>query len=415
MDVTVQKLRQDLTNYCVSRIRHSLQESVLQISASSLKSEFTTYYKDILKKNEKSLTSEERKLLKKEFKEYVDAVIKKYEQDKKDSAAAEAKLYEADSKYDLDPLFINEKAYVAGKKLKVFSDYTATNSTYSMADMVATISIKVGNEVINSTLGELQTIDYSIHQEKTPVRVLGNINAKDWVFGPRTIAGSLVFAVFNKHWLMNLYDELKEKAGMKNWHFISDEIPPFNITMTFANEYGFDSRMVLYGVRLVNEGQVMSTNDIYIENTYQFVANDIELLDSLRAYEQEVSRHKRGAEVKDVGDDGYDPVRQGLIAEENKKKEKEERKKNFSEAEFEFPDEALDEMGKKTALNALAQAKKTWLAECGENDKELKNKIKAAYKTQKKRIEEYFKAKEKAKKEEEKNNNKTDDKTEENE
>ena len=72
-------------------------------------------------------------------------------------------------------------------------------------------------------------------------------------------------------------------------------------------------------------------------------------------------------------------------------------------------------MGKKTALNALAQAKKTWLAECGENDKELKNKIKAAYKTQKKRIEEYFKAKEKAKKEEEKNNNKTDDKTEENE
>ena len=275
MDVTVQKLMQDLTNYCVSRIRHSLQESVLQISASSLKSEFTTYYKDILKKNEKSLTSEERKLLKKEFKEYVDAVIKKYEQDKKDSAAAEAKLYEADSKYDLDPLFINEKAYVAGKKLKVFSDYTATNSTYSMADMVATISIKVGNEVINSTLGELQTIDYSIHQEKTPVRVLGNINAKDWVFGPRTIAGSLVFAVFNKHWLMNLYDELKEKAGMKNWHFISDEIPPFNITMTFANEYGFDSRMVLYGVRLVNEGQVMSTNDIYIENTYQFVANDI--------------------------------------------------------------------------------------------------------------------------------------------
>ena len=120
MDVTVQKLRQDLTNYCVSRIRHSLQESVLQISASSLKSEFTTYYKDILKKNEKSLTSEEHKLLKKEFKEYVDAVIKKYEQDKKDSAAAEAKLYEVDSKYDLDPLFINEKAYVAGKKLKVF-------------------------------------------------------------------------------------------------------------------------------------------------------------------------------------------------------------------------------------------------------------------------------------------------------
>ena len=123
------------------------------------------------------------------------------------------------------------------------SDYAAVNSAYSMADMVASISIATNEGYINTVLGSIQTLSYSIYQKKAPVRVLGNMNAKDWVFGPRTIAGSLVFAVFNKHWIMNIYDQLKEKAGMENWHFITDEIPPFDITISFANEYGYDSRM----------------------------------------------------------------------------------------------------------------------------------------------------------------------------
>lgn len=409
MDVTVVKLKQNMTSYCSDRIKQALSDNIVKISSASLKSEFVTYYKDLLKKNEKNLTSDERKALKKEFETYVTNVIAEYEKSRKDAATAEAKLYEADSRFDLDPTFINNKAYVNGKKLKVFSDYTATNSTYSTADMVAVISIDTGHGIINSALGQLQTITYSIHQEKAPVRVLGNINAKDWVFGPRTIAGSLVFAVFNKHWLMDLYDELKEKADMKNWHFISDEIPPFNITMSFCNEYGFDSRLILYGVRLLDEGQVMSTNDIYIENTYQFVATDIELLDSLRSYEQEVSRHLRGSTVRKSGDDGYQPVIDGLKAEEKKKQETEERKKNFTEKEFYIQDETLDIMGQKTALKSLDQAKKTWDAICGDNNKELKNKIKAAYKAQKVRIKEYFKAKEKAEKEAAKDNSKKDD------
>ena len=143
---------------------------------------------------------------------------------------------------------------------------------------------------VYATLGTLQTISYSIHQEKIPVRVLGNMNAKDWIFGPRTIAGSLVFAVLNKHWLVELYDELYENAEMKGTHFIADEIPPFNITITFANEYGFDSKMVLYGVRIVDEGQTMSINDLYIENTYQFVACDINIMDSLTNYQSGKSR-----------------------------------------------------------------------------------------------------------------------------
>lgn len=178
---------------------------------------------------------------------------------------------------------IKEKITAEKKQLSI---YHATNASFSGCDIVATIEIApTTGKKVYATLGTLQTISYSIHQEKIPVRVLGNMNAKDWIFGPRTIAGSLVFAVLNKHWLVELYDELYENAEMKGSHFIADEIPPFNITITFANEYGFDSKMVLYGVRIIDEGQTMSINDLYIENTYQFVACDINIMDSLTNYQ----------------------------------------------------------------------------------------------------------------------------------
>lgn len=180
---------------------------------------------------------------------------------------------------DVDPSTNNGRAINYPKQ---FSAYGATNSTYSMADMVCTVDITTfdGKRTITA-LGSLQTLSYSIHNQKTPVRNLGNINAKDWVHGPRTIAGSLVFAVFNKHWMQDIYASIYTDFEMKNPKFIMDELPPFNITISFANEYGYDSRLAIYGVRIVNEGQVMSSNDIYIENTYQYVALDIDYMDEL--------------------------------------------------------------------------------------------------------------------------------------
>lgn len=178
-------------------------------------------------------------------------------------------------------------AFYNGKKIgKNVSAYAATNNTYSMCDMVCQINVPTNTgQYVTATLGKLQTLSYSIFQNKTPVRVIGNMNARDYVYGQRTIAGSLIFAVFNTHWLVDIYNTLHDTDGMKNWHFIADEIPPFDITISFANEYGYDSRMAIYGVRLVNEGQTMSINDIYIENTYEYVATDIEILDSLKNWQ----------------------------------------------------------------------------------------------------------------------------------
>jgi hypothetical protein len=167
----------------------------------------------------------------------------------------------------------------------VIKDYKFQNLSFSGSDMIATCNIRSFDGKYNKTysLGSLQTLSYSIHMQRHPVRSISNVNAKDYVMGPRTIAGSLVFAVFNKHFANELMSNIE--TGLKpTAAFLADELPPFDITISMANEYGVQARMVIYGVRLVNEGQVMSVNDIYTENTYQFVATDLESLTDQDGY-----------------------------------------------------------------------------------------------------------------------------------
>lgn len=153
--------------------------------------------------------------------------------------------------------------------------------SYSGCDILVTARINslVGNNTLAEktyTLGSLQTISISTHQDRKPVRVIGSINALDYVMGQRTIAGSLVFAVFDQHFASEMFDDLSKATGKT--FLMPDELPGLDLTLTFANEYGRQSRMAIYGVKFVNEGQVMSINDLYTENTYQFVATAMEPL-----------------------------------------------------------------------------------------------------------------------------------------
>lgn len=168
----------------------------------------------------------------------------------------------------------------------VTSVYTKTYTSFSGSDMVAVVDINLpnssgGTTKVTKVLGEMMTISYSIHMDKTPVRSIGTVNAKDYVFGPRTIAGSLIFAQFNRHIAHELLLEANKVADSSramDQMIVMDELPPFNVTISMANEYGQKARLAIYGVRIVNEGNVISVNDIYTENTYQFVATDIEYL-----------------------------------------------------------------------------------------------------------------------------------------
>lgn len=166
------------------------------------------------------------------------------------------------------------------KRVAIASQWAKTNNTFSGCDMVVTITIKTTAGTITQYLGSLQTISVSTSQNKVPVRCLGDINAKDYVDGPRTIAGSLIFTVFDQHWTTELRQKLIDLGVYKNKHIIADELPPFDVTINFENEYGYGSYMAIKGIRIMNEGQTMSINDIYTENTYQYVAMDIDYMRS---------------------------------------------------------------------------------------------------------------------------------------
>ena len=132
-------------------------------------------------------------------------------------------------------------------------------------------------------LGSLQTMSYSTHQDRAPVRSIGNINAIDYVQGQRTIAGTMVFAMFHQHWMTPLLEELADHVS--NTDIWSDELPALNLTISMANEYGYKSNMVLYGVKFIDDGGVMSINDLYTENTLQYVATGIQPLKTSGQYE----------------------------------------------------------------------------------------------------------------------------------
>ena len=140
-------------------------------------------------------------------------------------------------------------------------------------------------------LGSLQTISYSTHQDRAPVRAIGNINAIDYVQGQRTIAGTMVFAMFHEHWMTPLLEDLKTR--IPNLDIWSDELPALNLTISMSNEYGYASNMVIYGVKFIEDGGVMSINDLYTENTLQYVATGIQPLKTNGQFQ-----HENGLELR---------------------------------------------------------------------------------------------------------------------
>ena len=132
--------------------------------------------------------------------------------------------------------------------------------------------------ITTKVLAELQTLSVSTYREKYPVRSLSSVYPKSFTRGPRTIGGSMVFTVFDKNVLFDILEADPTDFDIENisTSALIDQLPPLDITLVFANELGQSSRMAILGVEFVSEGQVMSIQDIFVENTVQYVARDID-------------------------------------------------------------------------------------------------------------------------------------------
>lgn len=137
-------------------------------------------------------------------------------------------------------------------------------------------------QTTTKVLAEAQTISLSVFRDKQAVRALGSVYPKAFVRGPREIAGSMIFTVFDKS---VLYDFLVASAsdfdGVNYTSAILDQIPPVDITISYANEYGQLSRSTIYGVEFLAEGLTMSIEDLLMENTVNFVARDYDPMRSV--------------------------------------------------------------------------------------------------------------------------------------
>lgn len=74
------------------------------------------------------------------------------------------------------------------------SSFVKTMTSFSGADLIVNFGPKV--------IGELQQISWAVEREKAPVYTLGSADPRSFSRGKRAIAGSLVFAVFDRDALL---------------------------------------------------------------------------------------------------------------------------------------------------------------------------------------------------------------------
>ena len=207
------------------------------------------------------------------------------------------------------------------------SPYSRSYNSFSGVDIKAVCANKV--------LGELQAISYSITREKAPIYTMGSADPRSFSRGKRGIAGTLVFVVFDRHVILSNLGGYAADGGLKfqsdvddirpefrdktndgtvigsagglaavlqgtsgttaadtvnnqesslttvgsdqelatAWY--ADQIPPFDVTLAAANEYGALAVMRIFGVELLNEGYGVSIDDIVSEQQHTYVARTI--------------------------------------------------------------------------------------------------------------------------------------------
>jgi hypothetical protein len=148
------------------------------------------------------------------------------------------------------------------------------------------------------TLGTLQTISIQSHREKFAVRALGHSYPKGFCRGTRTLAGSMIFTVFSEHPLLKL---IRVMGGQeKIWRdpeiasLLPDQLPPIDLTIVFANEYGSLSRLNIYGVEFINDGVTFSIENLLSEQVMNFVCRDADVMTTVG--QMRLSRATRGLE-----------------------------------------------------------------------------------------------------------------------
>lgn len=195
--------------------------------------------------------------------------------------------------------------------------YSNAYNSFSGADM----KIIVGSVALNN----IQGLSYSITREKAPIYTMGSPDPRSFSRGKRGIAGTIVFTVFDRSALLGALGGLAPDGGLLfmsdiddirpdfsiaatgsltgqplgssslvtpadtvdraetpiSWvggdqelarAWFADQIPPFDVSVAAANEYGHMAVMREFGLEVMNEGCGVSVDDIQTEQQHTYLA-----------------------------------------------------------------------------------------------------------------------------------------------
>ena len=154
---------------------------------------------------------------------------------------------------------------------------------YTSSDITALFRFPYLSGVEARPFGQVNTLSYSIYRDKFPVRALGHTRAKGYTKGTRTVAGSLAFTMLDSPVINQFVDmlyEFEQKVD-RGMGILPDELPPFDIDINYLSELGNKASVTLIGVELAEGNQVITIDDMQVNEQYSFVAQDIVLTDRL--------------------------------------------------------------------------------------------------------------------------------------
>lgn len=131
----------------------------------------------------------------------------------------------------------------------------------------------------------MTALSWSLHRDKNSDRRSHEGKPTKHTRGATTIAGTMIFALFDEN-PMRVISPIQffhGSTGIMNDSGLSSldetlsvELPRFDLALTFMNEYGANSTMIIWGVDITDEGGVVSTRQNENEVTFQYKAMGIQ-------------------------------------------------------------------------------------------------------------------------------------------
>lgn len=151
------------------------------------------------------------------------------------------------------------------------------------AHVVLPFVMRNGEQRPTYELPGVQLFSVSTHRDVYPVVAGGRRGIKGFTKGHRTVAGTLGFTVLGESpWAECLRAYARWRKVPENLIYSHpDELPPFDILITFFTDGGDSAFVQLRSVQILDSASNVNINDIQLSQTFSFMAAEATELVSL--------------------------------------------------------------------------------------------------------------------------------------